>query len=857
MGVSAWCMLKLRQAWWATTDLAHLVWVCRAPFAAVAVGGLLIASTDQARDIVIATASPQQRGLPIPLTVLLWAATAWYWSRITLEFLEGEQARWQQPVDPDVAAWAWAPGWHRFWNDNLPRLIGAAAIFSVCLAFWRAHNIYAAYGDFDSAKGFLRPAIAYLVATVVFYVLVAWRRELAAWLVRGAGGDPDNSKLVPRRQSLTAFGEIAPFTRALLYGSVLASPVFFLLFAMAPVDTSAAMGSAVTIVLLGLALAIAAPSFLVIWSIRTKFPFFGLACLAFLVMPWMFGDNHDVRTCRDLAKLPGATGSCLAEDAKTRPFVRDVFSKWYDANAKITKPIEGKASQVTVPPLIVVASAGGASRAAYFTTQVLGEIAKREPDFAERVFLMSGVSGGSLGTTIFRSLVEADRRATPGQAGSALLPQAAADGAKFIDNDFLGPALGVGFYVDGPFSAAAFLRRLWAPNDRAVALEKAWETAWLDSGISQTGGFRWSDGLTRTFTRDASRPWPILALNGTSVEKGKRIITSNVRFATEDHLAGVNISGGIHRYDGLDIMEADIPISAAVTMSARFPIVSTAGGMRDGKGQLIGRVIDGGLFENFGAVLADESIRYLVERIREAQRTERPVVPIAILISSDPSLDRIELRPGTPKQGVLPDCLPVGPKPLPHPGNDWPECPVDAASYATLMVDPIKALYDGRTARGELAATALRDRIEGSRIMIRDRLVARLRAGTDQTIQAATDTVQARIGLDDHTDFFHFRQCRVPDAKSPTMSWHDSGTAWHSMRRMLGLDPEPNGTIADPCGNKLEFFRLCMRLTRLSGRAEDDAAGTKWCSEAGWPVPEGWSCEPVLGHPRAYCRYKP
>ncbi len=303
--------------------------------------------------------------------------------------------------------------------------------------------------------------------------------------------------------------------------------------------------------------------------------------------------------------------------------------------------------------------------------------------------------------------------------------------------------------------------------------------------LSQTGGFRWSDGLTRTFTRDASRPWPILALNGTSVEKGKRIITSNVRFATEDHLAGVNISGGIHRYDGLDIMEADIPISTAVTMSARFPIVSTAGGMRDGKGQLIGRVIDGGLFENFGAVLADESIRYLVERIREAQRTERPVVPIAILISSDPSLDRIELRPGTPKQGVLPDCLPVGPKPLPHPGNDWPECPVDAASYATLMVDPIKALYDGRTARGELAATALRDRIEGSRIMIRDRLVARLRAGTDQTIQAATDTVQARIGLDDHTDFFHFRQCRVPDAKSPTMSWHDSGTAWHSMRRML------------------------------------------------------------------------
>ncbi len=203
-------------------------------FAAVAIGGLLIASTDQARDIVIATASPQQRGLPIPLTVLLWAVTAWYWSRITLEFLEGRTGEVATTGRSRCRGLGWAPRWHRFWNNNLPRLIGAAAIFSVCFAFWRAHNIYAAYGDFESAKGFLRPAIAYLVATVVFYFVVAWRRELAAWLVRAAGGDPDRSKLVPRRQSLQAFAEIAPLTRALLYGSVLASPVFFLLFAMAP-----------------------------------------------------------------------------------------------------------------------------------------------------------------------------------------------------------------------------------------------------------------------------------------------------------------------------------------------------------------------------------------------------------------------------------------------------------------------------------------------------------------------------------------------------------------------------------------------------------------------------------------------
>lgn len=865
MSVPSRCMLKLRQVWWAATDLAALAWACRAPFAAVAIGGLLIALADQARDIVIGTASFADGGLPIPFAVLLWATASWYWARITLEFLDGEALRWKPAQDPEVAAWGWPAGWHRFWSNQLPRIIGAAAIFSVSYAFWRAWRIYALYGDGAPGEGFLWRAAAYLVATIVFYVVVAWRREIATWLVHRLGGNPVQSSFVPQRQALQKFTDLPRGAQALLYLSVLASPVFFFLFALAPIATSDAMGSAVAIVLFGLALAVSLPSFLAIWSIRTKFPFFGIACLAFLFMPSWFGDNHDVRTCRD---LEGQSGACIAADHKSRPFVRDVYTKWHAANAQITRPIEAPANgpvgappaSVAVPPMVFVASAGGASRAAFFTSQVLGEIAKREPQFAERVFLLSGVSGGSLGATLFRSLVEADRRASPDRMGSPLLAQAPDDAKRFIDSDFLAPALGVGFYVDGPYSPFSFLSGWWAPNDRAVALEKAWEAAWLRSGVKQgTPAFAWSDGLVRTFTRDADRPWPILALNGTSVEKGKRIVTSNVRFWTGTATDPLNISGGINRYDGLDILEADIPISTAVTMSARFPVISPAGGMRDGKGKLVTRVIDGGLFENFGAVLADESIRYLVERIKEAQNGERPAIPLAILISSDPSLDRIDLRPGPPKKGVLPDCLPVAEGPLPHPGNGWEECPVAAASYATLLVDPVRALYDGRVARGELAATALRDRVEGTRIMIRDRLTDKFGGGTGRTVKREIlDLVQARIGLDDHTDFFHFRQCRVPGAKSPTMSWHDSENAWAAMRSMLGLYPASDGIVHDPCGNKVEFFRLCVRLARLSGRVDDDEAGTRWCKEeGGWPEPVGWTCDPVPGHPRPFCRYRP
>src|SRR6185312_7102625 len=127
-----------------------------------------------------------------------------------------------------------------------------------------------------------------------------------------------------------------------------------------------------------------------------------IACVLFFLMPWLFGDNHDARTCRALAAVGKA---CEEKDYADRPFVRDVFRAWHDANSRITRPMDGQGTSAVAPPMIVVATAGGASRAAYFTTQVLGEIASREENFAERLFLMSGVSGGSLGATVFRSLV--------------------------------------------------------------------------------------------------------------------------------------------------------------------------------------------------------------------------------------------------------------------------------------------------------------------------------------------------------------------------------------------------------------------------------------------------------------------
>jgi hypothetical protein len=462
------------------------------------------------------------------------------------------------------------------------------------------------------------------------------------------------------------------------------------------------------------------------------------------------------------------------------------------------------------------------------------------------------VSGGSLGATVFRSLVEVDRRNTTDGKGSPLLTDAARKGRDFVESDFLGPALAAGLYVDLPSSSALplLLSPHLRPDDRAAALEKAWEHAWA-TRIAQTANpFAWTSGFNSVFAGE--RPWPLLALNGTSVEKGKRIITSNARFWSKAGESRMNISGGINRYDTFEITQSDIPISTAVTMSARFPVVSPTGALRDGNGKVWTRITDGGLFENFGAFTADEVLRYLVSRVSEVQDGRYQTVPIAILISSDPSLDQLHLRQDGVRNAATPDCPSVkdDKRPLPqkHPGNAWPECPKDAREDSRLLIDPVLALYDGRVARGEAAATALSDRIRDLRLIVRDRLTDPDKGKLDLSV------VRARLGIDDHFDFFHFRQCRVDHVKGPTMSWHDSDAAWKVMRRMLGLDKNAQGGIEDPCGNQAEFFRLCVRLARITGRSPDDQAATDACANR-WPKPARWTCS--IEHPeqpRPWCR---
>lgn len=822
--------------WWAIRVVAATLYACRAALLALVVGGALLVFTDQARDMVLASVDPgSSLGTKLALlaVVLLWATTGWYWSRIILDTDFAVYLR-PGPEEPE-----WRQSWHAFVCEWTPRLIGFASIGCVALAFESGHAAYRDARAVEEAAVYERYAWAIGLVAVLFLLVVWLRRGLNNKIRKSMGAD---TKLARIASGLSlGLGWFA------LAASLLLSPVFFWLFATDPVGTANLFGNSVNVVLFGLALITPAFSFIVLLAAYTKLPLFAAVLLLLAFVPEIAGDHHDVRLCTGAKCAVFEAPGRPADEAGTRSrfALKEVFLKWWDANTEpdMVAPLHEPAAadgqprdpeDVRVPPLIMVATAGGASRAGFWTSLVLGELAARERHFAERLFLISGVSGGSLGATVFRSLVEEDRLAVGGR-GSPFLLDAPRQSTNFLESDFLSPALGVGMYVDLPMSAVSFLGR---PLDRATALEMAWEQAWRDSaepGKPRT--FDWSDGFVKTF-RAGDRTWPLLALNGTSVAKGKRIITSNAEFQVSDRTGNLDVARTVSqpdiRYETFRFLNEDIPISTAVTMSARFPVISPTGGMRrrgNGQETLVARVTDGGLFENFGAVTADEVVRYLGSRIAESQSTaagfaKNPVLPFIIVISSDPSLDPIlasESIVRTSRKTVRPDCD-QGAAVVPSPGNRRDECPTPQLESSSVVTDPLRALYSGRVARGESAVATLFDRTRDLFHSTYDNLHPRI----------LESELRAQVGERYQVPFFHFRQCRIENRKGPTMSWHDSGSSWDVMRIMTGLhgdrDPkrarsgkEPVDTVRteaidkDQCANASEFFRLCLYLTKAVG----------------------------------------
>jgi len=126
----------------------------------------------------------------------------------------------------------------------------------------------------------------------------------------------------------------------------------------------------------------------------------------------------------------------------------------------------------------------------------------------------------------------------------------------------------------------------------------------------------------------------------------------------------------------------DIRLSTAAHNSARFPLISPPGSVRNKEQRIVDRIVDGGYFENYGALSAKE----LALAIHAIQPDLNPLV---IVISNDPN-DSLD-----PNDDATSD-QPSPPRPQANSGE-----------LVTDIIAPVTTFANARTAHGILAVDEL------------------------------------------------------------------------------------------------------------------------------------------------------
>ena len=368
------------------------------------------------------------------------------------------------------------------------------------------------------------------------------------------------------------------------------------------------------------------------------------------------------------------------------------FEQWLVRQCPIAA--QSGAAEPGVIPLIIVASAGGGSRAATWTTYVMDATfhygvpntacgAADRPRAADSIFAMTGISGGSVGLATYA----ARQGAYDAAVGAGLvtppnnLPRPDVElspdsgvnsGSGWIRQqlgvDGVAPTIAWMLFAETPWS----LLRFPLGKDRAAVLEQTWEQFWwprMPANPGQPG----PDQPPRFFDlRQRAKTLPLMVFNGTSVESGCRLNASVLELGgharTESTQRCLAPQSSSIRPDGflgttIDLVDFlcandDLPLSTAALLSARWPYISPSGrieqcarGSPDPGGPATPRTpppplppavprtyaVDGGYHEGSGAATAMDlwsAIAPLVYAHNAANAAGPYIVPFAIQIDN-------------------------------------------------------------------------------------------------------------------------------------------------------------------------------------------------------------------------------
>jgi Patatin-like phospholipase len=668
----------------------RVAFVIRFSIAMSLLAGLAISLPDQALEALQVLASKEDfqtwPRILFVVSALLLSLLSWYCARVLLYL-----------IDPLPGAVGSTKSAKSFWICHLPRIVGALPLFLIAWALWKASDSTTVEGR--ARGGYMKwAAIASLVVAFFLYIFFHFRRSLAARL-KGQKVKVGCDQMVARGGIIPGISKLARSGRIVLIIAILiwASLIFFFTveWGRHRVVEAAITFGPLALVLLFAALWVPFGSLLVYASKRTRLPLFLILLVCALTFSYFdWNDNHVVRHRVD------------QQQTSPPPDVIAGFKGWLKGRCD-RDAYKAKGQPY---PVFIISAEGGGLRAGYFASLVLTKLQDENPAFAHHVFAISGVSGGSLGGTVFAALAQKYVQhdgASPCNLSMKDLPEMAENkeskkrdlktlNDEILGHDVLSPILASLLYPD---LLQRFLPRPIERFDRARAAEDALRYYWnRATGDDQPGGddmfgknFLLSDLYKSGFETGST---PALFLNTTRVETGEQLVVSNLNPAGSSQEQN-------HRLNGLkSLADLDptlsLPLVSAAYTSARFPVVAPAGYLKP-KGEKM-RFVDGGYFENSGTATVLDLLSKLTPGINETIKDAGVDVQFIIIRigSNPPELNQPD-EPCANKTATEQSEARCGQAELLYQRHGLGE-----------ITSPIFAVVNAGTARGNLAVLELR-----------------------------------------------------------------------------------------------------------------------------------------------------
>lgn len=343
-------------------------------------------------------------------------------------------------------------------------------------------------------------------------------------------------------------------------------------------------------------------------------------------------DNHRIRRLSSDSQVSRVDGHQIEAD----------FSKWFTSRSDLNN-----FTDTGEYPVYIVSAQGGGIYAAYHAASTLAKLHdETDGNFSNHTFAVSGVSGGSIGSAFYSSLVkkttEEDSKISTDPSSKLSCKTLSPCVQEVLGRDFLSPLLSLALFPD---LLQRFIPLPINDWDRARGLELAIEDSWDKMSAAHNP----SDTIDNPLSQQYDSFWnsqgkaPALVLNTTVAETGNRLVFSPFTISPT----------GPDSILDFEVEQSTFPLSTAAVLSARFPIVTPAGWfeyrhpINDSEEKEIyqSRLVDGGYFDNSGVATARDIINALeTSSIDEELQAETGLKPrfINLAIVDKPQVDEMK-----------------------------------------------------------------------------------------------------------------------------------------------------------------------------------------------------------------------